>query len=102
MDFTLSDDQRMVQETFARFCDERIIPNAQAIDEAHEYPFELFQELGELGFFGMRYPEDLGGTNQDLLSLCLALTEISQRLSVPGRMCCHAITHGHELCAYVR
>jgi alkylation response protein AidB-like acyl-CoA dehydrogenase len=78
MDFELSDEHRMIQDTFARFCDERIIPNAEAIDEAHEYPFELFRELGDMGFFGMRYPEELGGSNQNLLALCLALTEVAR------------------------
>ncbi len=78
MDFELSEDHKLIKETFARFCDERIIPNAQAMDEAHEYPFELFRELGDLGFFGMRYPEGVGGTNMDLLALCLALREVSR------------------------
>ncbi|NOZ65791.1 MAG: acyl-CoA dehydrogenase [Alphaproteobacteria bacterium] len=78
MDFDLSEDHRLIKETFARFCDERIMPQAEAIDEAHEYPYELFRELGELGFFGMRYPEDAGGSNLDLLALCLALREVSR------------------------
>ena len=85
MDFELSDDHKLIQETFARFCDERIMPNAAAIDEAHDYPFELFRELGDLGFFGMRYPEEVGGSNLDLLALCLALREVSRgSLSLAG------------------
>jgi alkylation response protein AidB-like acyl-CoA dehydrogenase len=78
MDFNLSDEQRQVQETFARFCDERIRPNAESLDEAHEYPRELMKELADLGFFGMRYPEDVGGVDMDLISLCLALEEIAR------------------------
>ncbi|HJN24472.1 MAG TPA: acyl-CoA dehydrogenase family protein [Rhodospirillales bacterium] len=78
MDFNLSDEQRQVQETFARFCDERIRPQAAALDEAHTYPRELMGELAELGFFGMRYPEDVGGVDMDLASLCLALEEIAR------------------------
>ncbi|HER26405.1 MAG TPA: acyl-CoA dehydrogenase [Rhodospirillales bacterium] len=78
MDFNLSDEQRLIQETFARFCDDRIRPNAAALDEAHDYPHELMRELAELGFFGMRYPEDVGGVDMDLLSLCLALEEIAR------------------------
>ena len=78
MDFDLSDDHKMIKDTFARFCDERIIPAAAAIDEAHEYPYALFRELGDLGFFGMRYPEEAGGSNLDLLALCLALTEVAR------------------------
>ena len=78
MDFSLSDEQRQVQETFARFCDERIAPQAEAIDLAHEYPRALFEELGGLGFFAMRYPEDVGGADIDLVALCLALEEIAR------------------------
>ncbi len=78
MDFELSEDHRLIQETFSRFCDERIIPNAAAIDEAHDYPYALFRELGDLGFFGMRYPEDVGGSALDILALCLALEQVSR------------------------
>ena len=78
MDFNLSDQQQLVQETFARFCDERIRPQAEAMDEAHAYPRELMGELADLGFFGMRYPEDVGGVDMDLVSLCLALEEIAR------------------------
>lgn len=78
MDFDLTDEQRQVQATFARFCDERIIPQAAAIDEAHAFPRELFGELAELGFFGMRYPPEAGGLGVDLVTLCLALEEIAR------------------------
>jgi len=78
MDFELSEDHRLIQETFSRFCDERIIPNAAAMDEAHDYPYALFRELGDLGFFGMRYPEDVGGSALDILALCLALEQVSR------------------------
>jgi butyryl-CoA dehydrogenase len=78
MDFDLSDSQRDVQALFARFCDERIAPQAAALDEAHAFPRALFRELGDLGFFGMRYPEAAGGTGMDLLTFCLALTEIAR------------------------
>jgi len=78
MDFELLDEQRQIQATFARFCDERIIPNAAAIDEAHAFPRQLFAELGSLGFFGMRYPAAVGGSGLDLVSLCIALEEIAR------------------------
>ena len=78
MNFDLTEDQRAVQETFARFADEQIAPKAETIDEAHEFPREIFEQLGDLGFYGMRYPEADGGTGLDLLSLCLAVTEIAR------------------------
>jgi len=78
MNFDLSDEQKQILETFARFCDRRIMPAAAAIDEAEEFPHELFRDLGELGFFALRYPESVGGLNLDLVTLCLALEEIAR------------------------
>ncbi len=78
MDFDLSEEQRAIQQTFARFADERISPEAEAMDQAHAFPETLFRELGGLGFFAMRYPEDVGGTGVDLLTYCLAIEEISR------------------------
>ena len=63
MDLDLSPEQRQVREAFARFADERVAPQAAALDQAHAFPRELFGELGRLGFFGIRYPEDVGGSD---------------------------------------
>ncbi len=85
MDFNLSSEQQLVQETFARFSDEQIAPQAEEIDEAHAFPEELFRKLGDLGFFAMRYPDDVGGVDADLQTFCLALTEIARgSLSLAG------------------
>jgi len=78
MNFELTEDQRVVRDTFARFRSERIAPCAAAIDEEGQFPRELFMELAKLGFFGLRYPESLGGAGLDLLSYCLALSEIAR------------------------
>lgn len=85
MDFELTEEQRAVRDTFARFSDERIRPQADAIDAAHEYPRALVDELAALGFVGMRYPEDMGGSGVDLVTFCLALEEIARgSMSVAG------------------
>jgi len=78
MDFELNELQKTIQETFARFADERIIPAAESIDETKEFPMELFHEVGKLGFFGMRYPESAGGSGMDIISYCLAVIELSR------------------------
>lgn len=85
MDFELSPEQHQIRETFARFCDERIAPQAAAIDEAHAFPRAILEELGALGFFAMRYPPEDGGHGLDLVTLCLALEEIARgSMSVAG------------------
>lgn len=78
MDFRLSEEQKLLRDTFARFSDERIKPNASSIDEAKQFPRELFKELGDLGFYGLRYPESVGGSGMDFISYCLAISEIAR------------------------
>ena len=78
MDLRLSQEQQTVRDSFARFCNEQVIPDADALDQAHEFPWGPFRKLGELGFFGMRYPEDVGGSAMGLVSFSLALAEIAR------------------------
>lgn len=78
MDFDLNEEQQAIRDTFARFCDARIAPQAAALDEARAYPRALVRELGALGFFGMRYPEEAGGSGLGLTEFCLALAEIAR------------------------
>ena len=78
MDFEPSAEQRQVRETFARFCDQRIVPQAAALDEAHAFPRALFGELAALGLYGMRYPEDAGGSGMQLSEFCVALEEVAR------------------------
>lgn len=67
-----------MRDLFARFSDAEVAPAAAALDAAHAFPQALFRRLGELGLFGMRYPESSGGSGLDLLSFCLCLTEIAR------------------------
>ncbi|MCK2126596.1 acyl-CoA dehydrogenase family protein [Thauera aromatica] len=78
MDFDLNEEQQAIRDTFARFCDARIAPQAAALDEARAYPRALVRELAALGFFGMRYPEEAGGSGLGLTEFCLALAEIAR------------------------
>ena len=74
----LTEEQIAVRDTFARFTDAEIIPAAEAIDEAHEYPRDMVKRLADLGFVGMRYPEEVGGSGVDLVTCCLALEEVAR------------------------
>ena len=85
MVLNLTEEQIAIRDTFGRFTDEQIIPKAEAIDEAHEYPRVIVKELADLGFVGMRYPEEVGGSNVDLVTFCLCVEEISRgSMSVAG------------------
>ena len=78
MNFELSEEQTILRDTLARFSDEQIRPCAAEIDEAGEFPRDLFMKLADLGFYGLRYPESLGGADVDLVSYCLALSEVAR------------------------
>lgn len=78
MNFDLTDDQRAIRDAFARFVDEAVAPQAAALDEAHAYPRELMTQLANLGFFGLRYPEQAGGSGLGLIEFALALEEIAR------------------------
>lgn len=78
MNFELNDIQKSVQQTFKNFVDRKVMPEAAAIDENAKFPMELFREVGDLGFFGMRYSVDSGGTNMDVVSYCLAVIELAR------------------------
>lgn len=78
MNFELAETQRSIQQTFRDFVDKKVKPAAAEIDENKEFPFELFKEVGKLGFFGMRYPENAGGSGADIISYCLAVMELAR------------------------
>jgi butyryl-CoA dehydrogenase len=78
MDFALTEDQRAIRDAFRRLVDEKIVPRAREIDAAAEFPREAFRAVGDLGFFGMRYPEEVGGTGRDVVTYCLAVEELAR------------------------
>ncbi|OGT82635.1 MAG: hypothetical protein A3H91_05950 [Gammaproteobacteria bacterium RIFCSPLOWO2_02_FULL_61_13] len=62
MDLLLDQDLWEFQSHIARWVDERLVPQADALDRAGEFPRELFGELGKLGYYGILYPEQYGGS----------------------------------------
>ena len=78
MDFQLDETQESIRRTFRDFVDRKVKPAAAKIDEDREFPAELFKQVGKLGFFGMRYPEESGGSGADIVSYCLAAIELAR------------------------
>ncbi len=76
MDHTLTPEQDAIRRTFHDFAEREIRPHARALDERPEFPRAIFERIGELGFFGMRYPEPLG-SGADVVSCVLAIEELA-------------------------
>ncbi len=84
MQFSLTDEQRMIQETAREFADNEIAPAADRHDREGKFPLEIVRKLGKMGFLGMLVPEHYGGTQAGNLSLVLALEEINRVCASTG------------------
>src|SRR5580765_5476401 len=78
MDFDLTDEQRLIQETVRAFVDERVLPVAVQNDIDHRLDFELIEGMAELGILGVVIPEEYGGSGLDYVSEALACEEIER------------------------
>src|SRR5437867_7259696 len=78
MDFELSDEQRLLQDTVRRFVDDRILPNAIENDINHHLDLGLIEGLAELGILGIAIPEEYGGAGLDCVAEALASEEIER------------------------
>ncbi|KMY66018.1 hypothetical protein AAU61_18800 [Desulfocarbo indianensis] len=65
MHFEFNDDQKEFRNHLSRFVDERVAPQAEALDESGDFPRQIMEELGELGYLGIKYPEEYGGAGLD-------------------------------------
>src|SRR5213075_1984818 len=78
MDFDLTDEQRLLQDTVRRFVDDRILPNAVENDINHHLDLGAIEGMAELGILGIVIPEEYGGAGLDFVSEALACEEIER------------------------
>src|SRR5258706_6379942 len=71
-------EQDIFRRSVARSVDAEVAPPAQAMDEQAEFPTALFRRIGELGYFGLRYPEAYGGSSSDMVTYCLFAEELAR------------------------
>lgn len=98
MNFQLTEEQQMVQNSIREFAQNEIAPRAREYDEAEKFPQEQLSGLAELGCLGMIIPEEYGGAGFDTVSYSLALEEIAKAdasvaviVSVSNSVCCFPI-----------
>ena len=59
------------------FVDREVLPAAEDLDRHGLFPRHLFQRLAQLGYFGLRYPEDVGGQGADFQTACILYEELA-------------------------
>jgi alkylation response protein AidB-like acyl-CoA dehydrogenase len=75
---SLTDEQRLIQETAREFTDNEIAPRARDNDRAARFDAELARRLGEMGYLGAPVAEEHGGRGLDYLSYGLIVEEIGR------------------------
>ena len=77
INFSLTEEQLLVQETARNFARTHLLPGVIERDEKSLFPKEQIKLMGEIGFMGMMIPEKWGGAGMDTLSFVLAIEEIA-------------------------
>jgi alkylation response protein AidB-like acyl-CoA dehydrogenase len=92
----LTDVQQSILETVREFVDKEIIPHAQRLEHADEYPADIVEAMREMGLFGITIPEEYGGLGESLLTYALVVEELSR-----GWMSVSGIVNTHFIVAYL-
>ncbi len=92
----LTDVQEEILAAVRDFVDNEIIPVAQELEHADEYPTKIVEGLKELGVFGLMIPEEYGGLGESLLTYALVVEEIAR-----GWMPVSGVINTHFIVAYM-
>src|SRR5512138_63993 len=84
MNFELSQDHRVLQDSVRDFVNKEIKPLAMQIDEEHMIPDTLVRKMGDMGFLGSYLPEEYGGAGLDMLSYAIVVEEDSKACGSSG------------------
>ena len=78
MDFTLSEEHRMIRDSVREFCDAEVAPIAQEIEDEHRFPAGVFDQLADLDMMGVPIDEQWGGLGGDQLMYTLVTEELGR------------------------
>ena len=73
MQYELTEDQKLIRDTAREFAEKHVREGVLERDEKCAFPHHLVEQLAELGFMGMVYPEEYGGSEVDYVSFLASL-----------------------------
>ncbi len=74
----LSEDLQALRSTVREFAREVVAPVIGGFYEREEFPYDIVRQMGEMGLFGLPFPEEYGGMGGDYFALCIALEELAR------------------------
>jgi alkylation response protein AidB-like acyl-CoA dehydrogenase len=78
VDFDLSPELAELQTTVRRLARDKVAPRAREIDDADEYPEDLYRLFVDAGLTGLCIPEALGGAGAGIFGLTIAVEEVAK------------------------
>jgi short/branched chain acyl-CoA dehydrogenase len=78
VDVRLTDEQEALRKTVEQFAREVVAPRAEEMDASEEFPYDVVAQMGQMGLFGLPFPEEYGGMGGDYFALCLAIEELAR------------------------
>jgi alkylation response protein AidB-like acyl-CoA dehydrogenase len=88
--FDLDDDTQLLQRTVRDFATGEVAPQAEELDRTKAFPYDLVAKMGELGWMGIPFPEEVGGAGGTALQYAIAVEELTRiDSSVAITMCAH-------------
>ena len=78
MDYFLSEEQQMIVDIARQITDERIIPNRAELDEKHEFPRDILNDMAKADLFGVPIPEEYGGFGGGCFDIVLAVEQLGR------------------------
>ncbi|HAS31347.1 MAG TPA: acyl-CoA dehydrogenase [Microbacterium sp.] len=74
----LSDEERELARLVREFAEDVVAPQSYEADRTRTLSMDVVAQMGELGLFGLPFPEDVGGQGGDLVALCLAVEALAR------------------------
>lgn len=78
MSIELTEEERELRSMVRDFADQVVAPQAYEADRSHILNMDVVAQMGEMGLFGLPFPEDVGGQGGDLFALCIALEQLGR------------------------
>ncbi|MDQ3431832.1 MAG: acyl-CoA dehydrogenase family protein, partial [Actinomycetota bacterium] len=78
LDYRLDEEHEALRKTVAEFAREVVAPQIYDFYERDAFPYDIVRQMGEMGLFGLPFPEEYGGMGGDYFALCVVLEELAR------------------------
>ncbi len=86
MDFDLKEEHRMIKQMARDFTEKVIKPRAEEMDRTGDYPYDIIQQMADLGMMGIPFPGEWGGSGGDWVGMHVCIEELSRGDATLGAM----------------